>query len=220
MWKIVEIINLTSPREQVLLSGGGDLLDLVGGPEGSSYRVVVTNIGFLDLVDTGRGNGGWGINLNGLLFLYEGEGVVHLTFKSNGTFQATGGSNEVTGHLKPMPIISPSDIYLLQEMMDLKLVPYQNIPDAPGKSPEEIEQLGRVYFPFTEHSTLLAYSVYDWTTPSFFRCVLFKCFAYSGIVDHPLDQKAIANTMDIKLATFYTTRQGFHALFIDGSSDK
>ncbi len=34
---------------------------------------------------------------------------------------------------------------VLQEMMALKLVPYQN---APGKSTEEIVRLGRHYFPF------------------------------------------------------------------------
>ena len=101
----------------------------------------------------------------------------------------------MTGNLKPMPTISPSDTYLLQEMMDLKIVPYQNIPDAPGMTDAEIEELGRQYFPFTDYSKQLAFSVYDWTSPSFVRNVLFKVFAYTGIVNDPLDQKNIANVI-------------------------
>lgn len=65
MWKIVEIINQTSPEQQVLLSGGGELLNVLRGPEGASYRIVVTGKGFLDLVDVGRGAASWEINING-----------------------------------------------------------------------------------------------------------------------------------------------------------
>lgn len=196
MWKIVEIANLTSPEQQVLLSGEGELLNVVRGPEGSSYRIIVTNKGFLDLVDTGRATNAWEININGCLFWYEGEGEVSLTFNNDGTFRATGGLGiDLTGQLKPMPTISPTDTYLLQQMIDLKLVPYQNIPDVPGKTSAEIRDLGLLFFPFSGSSYHLAYSVYDWTSASFMRNVIFKAFAYSGIVDHPLDQPTIADVI-------------------------
>ena len=77
--------------------------------------------------------------------------------------------------------------------MDCKLVPYQNIPDAPGKSPEEIRRLGRCFFPFSDHSAELSYGVYDWTSPSFMRVELFKVFVYSGVAGEPLDLASIAN---------------------------
>lgn len=101
----------------------------------------------------------------------------------------------LTRRLKPMPSTSPSDIYLVQQMMDLKLIPYQSIPDAPGKPVHEIRVLGKRYFPFTAYSAELAYSVYDWTSPSFVRNLLFKFFAYTGIVDKPLDRRTIANVI-------------------------
>ncbi len=196
MWKIVEITNLTSPEQRVFVSGGEALFNVVRGPEGSSYRIIVENRGFLDLVDTGRGAGGWGISLNGCLFCYEGSGEVHLTINNDRTFQATGNKGLVlTGKLKPLPAVSRRDTFLLQEMMELKLVPYQNIPDSPGKSPEALEMLSKLYFPFTEHKKELTYSVYDWTSPSFMRMVLFKFFSFTDIVDAPLSQSAIANVI-------------------------
>ena len=195
MWTIVEVINNTSPQQQILLSGGGVIVGVRRGPEGSSYRIIVVNKGFLDLVDTGRGRDGWEININGSLYWYEGEGSVTLTFNNDGTFVATGNGNNITGNLHHLLTISKSDATLLQEMMEKKLVPYQNIPDAPGKTDEEITEAGKLYFPFagSTDSRILSYSVYDWTSPSFLRMVLFKVFRYTGIEGKPLDQPTIAN---------------------------
>lgn len=208
MWKIVEVVNRTIPEEQVLLSGGGQILDVIRGPEGSSYRIIVTNKGFLDLVDIGHGKGAYQININGCLFNYQGEGKVHLTFNNDGAFQVTGGTNNLTGYLKPMPTIALSDTYIFHDMMNLKLVPYQNIPDAPGKPPQKIEELGRQFFPFTQYSTLLSYSVYDWTTESYLRMLLFKFFAYSSLVDKPLDQATIADIIWTSNLPHFTPHDG------------
>lgn len=127
----------------------------------------------------------------------EGEGQVTLTFLEDGSFKAAGaiGGEILSGHLKPLPTISSEDALALQEMMALKLVPYQNIPDAPGKTDEQIEQLGQQFFPFTEHSKQLAFSVYDWTSPSFMRIVLFKFFVYTPVEGDPLDLATITNVI-------------------------
>ena len=195
MWQIAEIINNTSPQEQILLSGGGVIVGVRRGPEGSSYRIIVVNKGFLDLVDVGWGTSSWEIDINGSRFKYQGEGQVTLTFNNDGTFAATGQGNNITGNLLPLLPISEVDIALLKAMMEIKLVPYQNIPDAPGKTDEEITEAGNLYFPFagSTDSRILSYSVYDWTTPSFFRMVLFKVFRYTGIEGKPLNQPTIAN---------------------------
>lgn len=195
MWKIVKVINKTDPEQQVLLSGGGHFLNVAFGPVGSSYRLIVTNKGFLDLVDIGKGKSGWGIDINGSRFRYnEGEeGQVSLLFNNDGIFEASGNGNKLKGYLKKLPAISPIDTYLLDQMMSIKMVPYQNIPDAPGKSDSEIEKSGKDYFPFTEYSKLLSYSVYDWTTQSFMRLLILRFFAYTGIEDNPLNLPTIAN---------------------------
>ena len=195
MWTIVEIINNTSPQQQILLSGGGVIVGIRRGPEGSSYRIIVVNKGFLDLVDVGWGTSSWEIDINGSRFKYQGEGQVTLTFNNDGTFAATGHGNNITGNLLPLLPISEVDIALLKAMMEIKLVPYQNIPDAPGKTDEEITEAGNLYFPFagSTDSRILSYCVYDWTSPSFFRMVLFKVFRYTSIVGKPLDHPTIAN---------------------------
>ena len=100
----------------------------------------------------------------------------------------------VSGMLKPLPQISASDISFLDSMVALNVVPYRNIPEAPCKTLDEIRSLGRTLFPFTPHSFQLALSVYDWTTASFLRMVLFKIFEYSAVAQHPrpLDLSSIA----------------------------
>ena len=165
------------------------------GPQGASYRIIVIGKGFLDLVDVGRGSDSWEVYINECIFAYEGEGQLTLTFLEDSSFKAEGGKTVIAGCLKPLPTISSDDALALQEMMALKLVPYQNIPDAPGKTDKEIEQLGQQFFPFTEHSRQLAFSVYDWTSPSFLRIVLFKFFVYTRVEGDPLDLATIANVI-------------------------
>lgn len=104
----------------------------------------------------------------------------------------------MSGHLKPLPDISAQDAAFIRNMIHQEFVPYQNIPDAPAKTVEEIKALGRQFFPFTPYSFELAMSIYDWTTPSFARMVLFKIFQYthldSGVASlpHPLDHESLA----------------------------
>lgn len=74
-------------------------------------------------------------------------------------------------------------------------MPYQNIPESPGKSSDEIRALGERFFPFTPFSFQLAMCIYDWTTASFTRMVLLKIFEYTGVTSKPLfplDRDSIA----------------------------
>lgn len=83
-------------------------------------------------------------------------------------------------------------------MIDRKFMPYQNITDAPSRTMQEIRALGRQFFPFTPYSFELAMCIYDWTTASFTRMVLFKIFQYTGVssgiasLPHPLDRDSLA----------------------------
>ncbi|KAF8220242.1 hypothetical protein L208DRAFT_1084607, partial [Tricholoma matsutake] len=82
-------------------------------------------------------------------------------------------------------------------MIASKYMPYQNIPDAPGKPVEEIKALGQHFFPFSPHSFQLAMVVYDWTTVSFVRIVFMKIFEYTSIppTPYPLDSPSIATVI-------------------------
>ncbi|EPS41903.1 hypothetical protein H072_4115 [Dactylellina haptotyla CBS 200.50] len=101
------------------------------------------------------------------------------------------------GRFKSFPVINSDDARFLDAMIEEKRVPYQNIPDASGRPIEQIRELGSRFFPFTPHSFQLAMAVYDWTTASFSRMVLFKIFQYTNITSnpHPLDLESIARAI-------------------------
>ncbi|KAL7905926.1 Phospholipase/Carboxylesterase domain-containing protein [Trichoderma velutinum] len=107
-------------------------------------------------------------------------------------------SKQVSGRLKSLPEISAEDAVFINKMIEQKFIPYQNITDAPTRTIQEIRALGRQYFPFTPYNFELAMTLYDWTTPSFSRMVLFKIFQYTGIdsgsaaLPHPLDRESLA----------------------------
>lgn len=90
--------------------------------------------------------------------------------------------------------MSNNDVDILKSMIKAKYVPYQTLPDVPGKTVDEIKALGQRLFPFTPYSFELALSVYDWTTPSFVRLVYMKIFQYTSIkrTPFPLDLDSIA----------------------------
>jgi len=101
---------------------------------------------------------------------------------------------KVSGRLKSLPSVSAADADFIDRMIEQKYVPYPKVPDAPGKSVEEIKALGQQLFPFTSHSFQLAMCVYNWTTASFTRMVFLKIFEYTGIPPSPfpIDQNSIA----------------------------
>jgi hypothetical protein len=173
-------------------------IDSRRGGAGNCFRLVVSQKGFLDIVDMGHQPGGphyWQLNLNGLTYWYDGDGSITLTINNDGTFNAKGDGNDISGHLLLLPQISDTDVALFREMLARKIVPYQNIPDAPGKPEEEIRNLGQQFFPYTENSFELAMSIYDWTTADFARIVFFKIFVYTRVEGNPLDKASIANAI-------------------------
>ncbi|KAL0065529.1 hypothetical protein AAF712_007440 [Marasmius tenuissimus] len=130
---------------------------------------------------------------------------VSLTISGNGTFEASlcpatdnssSPPNPVTlsGVFKKFPKVSNDDAAYIDDMIARKYVPYQNIPDAPGKTDQEIRELGLRLFPWSPHSYQLAMAVYDWTTASFARMVFLKVFEYTSIdqTPPPLDLRSLA----------------------------
>lgn len=195
MWAIASFIN---PYGQPVSMSDGQPISAVRGPAGASFRMIATGLGFLDFTDTGDQPGGPSssqIVINGQIYWYNGQGALTVTLNANSTFLVTGDGNNISGSLLPLPLVFDADTTLLDMMMYLKLVPYQDIPDSPGKTDAEIKALGLQYFPFTPFSYELAMSVYDWTTASFARFVFFKVFAYTYLQAQPLDLASIATAI-------------------------
>ncbi|KLO07087.1 hypothetical protein SCHPADRAFT_837093 [Schizopora paradoxa] len=176
--------------------------------DGTSYRLIVDRLGFLDLTSTPfagtlqfraiDANGGVIVNPN------PADPVMELNLKidTSGGFVLTSTSRRpgdgyvpsVSGRLKPLPTVSASDVAFIDTMVKGGYVPYPNVSGAPGKTFEEIAALGKRLFPFTPFSFQLALCVYDWTTASFTRMVFMKIFEYTGIPPPPFptDQSSIA----------------------------
>ena len=100
VWKIVQVNNNTSNPTQAIVMQ--DCIPVAGFVMSGNHRIIVGNLGYLDLTDI-RGSGGWswGIQFNGKDFFYEGEGQVTLTIENDGSFTASGPGNSVQGTLKP-----------------------------------------------------------------------------------------------------------------------
>ncbi len=197
MWQVQTFNNNTSPQEGASFSDG-EPIDAVRGPEGACFRFMVYGSGYIDFPDTGHQTGGpayWHIVINGELYWYEGQGELTLTVNNDKTWTITGNGNNIQGTLTPFPQVSERDAANLSWMIENKYVPYQNIPDAPGKTFEEIKALGEQYFPFTPYSFEVAMAVYDWTSPSFARIDFFRMFEYTGVAGTPLDMDSIANSI-------------------------
>lgn len=199
MWQFQSIDN---PSNASLWFSDGQPLGALRGGKGVSSRLIVADQGFLDITDFQNGFPTGPVmdvvDLNGKNFDYTPNPTVQLALSlpGNGVFYVTQSSTGITqsGQLKPLPTISAADADYLDQMIADKYVPYQNIPDAPGKTTAQIAALGLQLFPFSPYSFQLAMAVYDWTSASFTRIVLMKIFEYTsmGPTPYPLDQPSIA----------------------------
>ncbi|USV98553.1 hypothetical protein KUA23_15815 [Pseudomonas pergaminensis] len=202
MWQFQSINN---PSGAALWFSDGEPLSVIRGGKGVSSRLIVEGQGFLDVTDFQNGfpNGPVMdfVNLNGQVVDYTPSPSVDLTLSlpGNGVFSVTQASKGITlsGQLKPLPDIAAADVAYFNQLIADNYVPYQNIPDAPGKTTAQITALGLQLFPFTPYSFQLAMAVYDWTTASFTRLVLMKIFEYTsvGTAPYPLDQASIAEAI-------------------------
>ncbi len=195
MWRIESIENLTTPNGQAWVSDGRPI-NARRGPAGNSYKLWCSNYGYLTIDDVGEQTGGphhSALEIEGQRYWYDGEGALNFTFRSDRTFSLIGNENQIDGHMNPSPVVSNKNIGLFKEMMEQKLIPYQKIPDDPGKTFQELKELGKQFFPTTAYSFELAMAIYDWTTACFFRIDLFSYFVYTKIEGIPIDKDSIAN---------------------------
>ncbi|KAL9045470.1 MAG: hypothetical protein Q9214_001487 [Letrouitia sp. 1 TL-2023] len=217
MWRLLRAISSFQ-----LWFSDGEPINSTRGISNTSSRLIVDTQGFLDLTDLNSLKF-TALDANGLLLLVHGPpfntpssqssylAELFLTIVEDGGFQLsvtqpmaakqdiidanwTGPATTVTGKLKPFPDVSNTDADILKSVIKAKYVPYQALPDVPGKTADEIKALGQRLFPFTPHNFELAMSVYDWTTPSFVRLVYLKIFQYTSIklIPSPLDLRSIA----------------------------
>ncbi|MGC1488510.1 MAG: hypothetical protein WA784_12065, partial [Albidovulum sp.] len=187
MWAINSVTNNTSPTQNVAFSDG-QTIGAVRGPEGASFRLIVNGFGYLDFTDVGHQPGGphyWQIVIGNGIYWYDGQGAIDLTIGNDGSYEITGDGNNLSGQLTTFPAVSATDIAIFKQMVVDKYIPYQDIPDEPGKTTAQLTALGLQYFPFSPDSFELAMSIYDWTTADFTRIDFMRLFAYTGVAGVP-----------------------------------
>lgn len=194
MWHLKNITQSTTPKRQVYLTNG-DALNTRLGPAGTEYCLMFTGLGWINLKDIGHQDGGphyWAIGIDTQIYWYDGDGQLEITLTDELNYTITGNGNYLSGKLNPVRGITEKDIKLFQEMLDLGIIPYRNLPSGNPKSPEEIRKLGEQYFPNDPYGYFKAYAIYDWTSADFIRFDLFKQMVYTEIAGNPLDIASIA----------------------------
>ena len=194
MWFISSVrVNSKLPKSNYVCDG--QPLRKVRGAEGASFRLMINGLGYVDIDDLGHQPQGlhyWALNLNGQRYWYDGQGSIEFVIEADGSFQATGQGNNVFGQLKPLPAATPEVLALFKEMMDRKIVPYQNPPSGMPKSIEELKVLGKDKYPGDPNGFYFAMCLYDWTSPDFIRFDEFNQMAYTSLAGQPLDVDSLA----------------------------
>ena len=200
MWTL-NLKNQTDPKQKIVLSGGKSLDEKLGG-RGESYRLMVLNSGYIDIIDCSQSGDLtylYEIYFNGIKYSKMVTGntdiAIDIVINNDATFTVNDEGKMETGDLNPYPNVDKKDIESFNWMMDNYYIPYQKIPDSPGKTVEQLKALGLKYFPFSDYSFQLAMSIYDWTTADFTRIDFFKIFVYSGVTSKPLDMNSIAESI-------------------------
>ncbi|KAL7929965.1 hypothetical protein V8C35DRAFT_283923 [Trichoderma chlorosporum] len=245
MWHLAQI--LVASR---LWFSDGNLIEASRGGHGVSARLIVDGQGFLDFTEV-RSPESVALDANGETMWMKKHGrlsshsacsslqsdsyplSLSLRVDDDGNFNLSlvdipntmtacyNISNQVSGRLKPLPIVSAKDADFIRKMVGQKVIPYQNITHPPKRPLQEIAALGRQFFPFTPYHFELAMCLYDWTTPSFARMLLFKIFQYTGIdsgiaaLPHPLDRESLAtNIWQSNFSAYTPQNAGYMRVFL------
>lgn len=197
MWIIKKISSNIDNKNGILFSDGCPLSKTRKG-YGESYRLFIGTIGFVDFTciqtDTEKSKS-FCLIINDYKYIYSELGELELTIIDNEKILVKGNGNEFTCNISMYPVIKSCDIAVFDWMFQNKYIPYQNIPDEPGKTTQEIRDLGKQFFPFSDNSFEMAMSLYDWTTADFTRIDFMNLFTYTGLKGNPLDDDSVANSI-------------------------
>ncbi|KAF7361209.1 hypothetical protein MSAN_01153000 [Mycena sanguinolenta] len=198
-WIIAEVNN---PNGFSISFSDGQPVDVERGGSGVSCRLIVQTQGFLDITSLSCLDFSVSIlDFNGIRWVWKASSECALPFQFCLSFPGDGkvdvsavlcssSSSEpartLPVTLKPLPAISDADVEYIASMIAQKYIPYRQIPDEPGRTDEEIREIGLRLFPWSPHSYELAMCVYDYTTASFARMVFMKVFQYTSIPKNPL----------------------------------
>ncbi len=196
MWSI-STLNTTGAT-QVYACDGQPITATPRDVGGGVCRLIIAPFGYIDLVDQVHVSDGlpyWTLDANGQVYPYSGDAVVSITVTSATGFTLTGAEGTISGDLKPLPVLAGETIDAFRQMIEMKIVPYQNPPSGTEKSAVELQALADAYFPGNPYGFDLAMALYDWTSSDFIRQDIFSQLQYTGVAGCPLDLVTMANVI-------------------------
>jgi len=156
---------------------------------------MINGLGYIDIEGIEDPSLGFYVLLNGQRFTYLAQVSLHFVIQENGQFKATDHENKMTGQLKPLPLLTSAMLCDFKQMIDNKIVPYQNPPSGTPKSLAALKALADEKYPGEEHGFYFALCLYDWTSPDFIRLDVFNQLTYSGLPGLPMDIDSLAATI-------------------------
>lgn len=194
MWTITQIeIRPNSPK-QVYACDGQPIANQNRDSDSGLCRILIGTWGYLDIVASSNGTTSY-LSFNGQPYSYTGTASVTLTIDEAGDYTAQIDDSQITGVITPLPALAGPISEAFQEMLNLKMVPYQNPPSGTPKTPTEIQALADQYYPGDPFGFEKAMTLYDWTSASFIRQDLFHQLRYTGLSGQPLDLTTMARVI-------------------------
>jgi len=198
MWSITKLTYNEGDLTKIYCCDGLPLFHTERGPEGHMERIMVGNLGYIDIADTGHLENGpyyWSLSINDAIYWYEYEAELEIAIEPDGSFRVEGDDNKLELHLKELPKLEDNIIQQFHEMIDLKIVPYLDPPVGVQKTDEQFQMLAEKYFPQDDYGFEKAIALYDWTSPNSIRQELFSLMQYTGIAGLPLDLRTMARVI-------------------------
>ena len=159
---------------------------------------MVTGLGSIDITDCGAQPGGpqsYLLNIANTPYWYSGSAAsIALAAGPNGQCGVAGDDNMFNVGFSPFPVISNSDLAIVFNMIQVGLIPYPVLP-ADGRPYGDVVATAAAFFPFSTNAAEIGLTVYDWTTPDFFRMDVFNYYQYTAVAGEPLDDGDIINAI-------------------------
>lgn len=198
MW-IINSLDLSSvPSDQGYMSDGLPVVGITRGGQGTSFRLMVTGLGYIDITDCGlQGSGSqpYLLFIASYAYWYSGPTAsIAMTVTSSLQCAVIGDGNSLNVYFTPFPFFDPSDLDVVAEMAEAGLIPYPVLP-ADGRPYSAVAATAAAFFPFSASATEIGLTVYDWTTPDFFRMDVFNYYQYTMVAGEPLDGNDIVTAI-------------------------
>lgn len=194
MWTID---TLFAPNATQLYACDG--LPVLNAPRGDALcRVIIAPFGYIDFTSSEQHDGDLiysELKVNGTNLIYGAEGSFSLSVNADGYIVDNGHGGSIEGALKPLPVLPGETINAFRQMIEMKIVPYQDPPSGTVKSDAELQSLADTYFPGNPYGFDLAMALYDWTSSDFIRQDVFSQLQYTGVAGSPLDLVTMASVI-------------------------